>query len=117
MRTVEHVKFKNDTNYIHIKYAVMEVNIGTSLATSQAWVKCISKGCDTQEHLLAYKLTSDGYQPELIDGRMVKQESYTGVDTTGIIGDIGEYQIVTLADVEPYNRGGKIDFTPNINLG
>lgn len=117
MKTVEYVKLKSDTNYIHVKYAVMEVTVGTSLATSQIWLKCISYGWDTKENLEGLKLTSEGYQATLVDGRPFKQDPYTGVDKTGIQGTIGEYSVVTLADVDPYNRGGKLNFVPNFNIG
>lgn len=118
MRTVENVMLNSDTNYIHVKWAVMEVNIGGTLATSNAWIKCISYGCDTAENLLAFKLTSEGYKPTLnAAGHPEKQDVYTSVDKSGLVGTIGEYQIVSLDSVSEYNRGGKIDFTPNIPLG
>lgn len=118
MNQIEHVKLKSDTNYIHVKYAIMEVTVGASLAASQAWVKCISYGYDTEVNLTAFKLTSGGYKPVLNDaGHPEKQDEYSPVDTSGLVGTLGEYQVVTLADVEQYNRGGKIDFTPNIDIG
>lgn len=117
MRTVEFVKLNNDTNYIPVKWAIMEVNVGSSAANTQVWLKCISKGCDTKENLLAFKLTSDGYQPTLgPDGHPQKQTEYTPVDKSGIVGNIGEYQVTTLDSVTAYNRPN-IDFTPNIELG
>jgi hypothetical protein len=118
MKTVEHVKLKSDSNYVHVKWAVMEVSVGGTLGASNAWIKCISYGCDTKENLLAFKLTSDGYKPVLdSNGHPQKQDVYTSVDKSGLVGTLGEYQVVSLSDIEPYNRGGKIDFTPNIPLG
>lgn len=113
----EIVKLNNDTNYIHIKWVVVHAQIGSSLANSHAWIRCIAHGCDTETNLTAFKLTSDGYKPALEDGRMVKQDSYTGVNKTGIVGTINEYRVVTLDQISAYSRGGKIDFTPNIALG
>lgn len=117
MRNVEHVKLTADSNYIHVKWAVIEATVGSSLANSYAWIVCVSYGFDSKENLLGFKLTSDGYEKELVDGRPVKQDPYTGVDKTGMVGNIGEYRVVSLVDIEPYNRGGKIDFTPNIPIG
>lgn len=117
MRTVEHVKLKTDSNYIHIKYAVLEVTVGSTLAASQAWIKCISFGCDTKDNLELLKWSRDGYEVDLVDGVRVKQDPYRGEDRSGMVGQPGEYQVVTLADIEPYSRGGKIDFTPNFELG
>lgn len=113
----EIVKLNNDTNYIHIKWVVVHAQIGSTLANSYAWIKCMAHGCDTEENLTAFKLTSDGYKASLEDGRAVKQDPYTGVDKDGIVGTVGEYRIVTLDQISAYSRGGKIDFTPNIALG
>ncbi len=117
MRTVEHVKLNSDSNYIPSRWVVMEVTVGTTLASSQAWVKCVSYGCDTEANLLAFKLTSDGYQSTLgADGRPQKQTVYAPVDKSGIVGTIGTYQVVALDAVAPYDRP-KIDFVPNIEIG
>lgn len=117
MQTLEHVKLNSDTNYIHVKWVIMEVSIGGTLGGSNAWIKCVSYGWDNADNLLAFKLTSEGYKPALENGKPVKQDPYTGVDTTGRQGTIGEYRVVSLSDISPYNRGGKIDFTPNIPIG
>ncbi len=118
MNQIEHVKLKSDSNYIHIKYAVMEVTVGSSLSNSYAWIKCISFGCDTEENLIAFKLTSDGYQPVPdAKGFPVKQTEWLPVDKSGMVGTMGEWLIAPLSDLEQYNRGGKIDFTSNIQLG
>lgn len=117
MRTVEHVKLKSDSNYIPVRYVVMEVTVGSSLATSQAWIKCVSKGCDTEENLVAHKLTKDGYQPVPDEkGHPVKQTEYAPVSMAGFTDTIGEYQVISLGDVEPYNRP-TIDFTTNFEIG
>jgi len=113
----EIVKLNNDTNYIHTKWTVVHAQIGSTLANSQVWIKCVSHGCDTEVNLTAFKLTSDGYKPVLEDGRQMKQDPYTGVDKSGIVGTIGEYRIVTLDQISAYSRGGKIDFTSNILIG
>lgn len=117
MRSVEHVKLTTDNNYIHVKWAVMEATIGNGLSSSYIWIKCVSYGFDSKENLLGFKLTGEGYKRELVDGGPVKQDPYTGVDKTGMVGTLGEYRVVNLTEVEPYNRGGKIDFTPNIPIG
>jgi len=113
----EIVKLNDDTNYIHIKWVVVHAQIGALLSNSYAWIRCMSYGCDTEEHLTAFKWTSDGYKGVLEDGRPVKQDPYTGVDKIGIVGTLGEYKVVTLDQISAYSRGGKIDFTPNILLG
>lgn len=113
----EIVKLNDDTNYIHVKWTVVHAQIGSTLANSYAWIRCMSHGCDTEENLLAFKLTSDGYKPVLEDGRQVKQDPYTGVNKSGIVGTIGEYRVVALDKISAYSRGGKVDFTPNIALG
>jgi len=113
----EIIKLNDDTNYIHIKWVVIHAQIGSTLNNSYAWIKCISHGCDTKEHLSSFKWTSDGYKAELEDGRPIKQDPYTGVDRTGIVGILHEYKVVALSEISPYNQGGKIDFTPNILLG
>ncbi len=113
----EIVKLNNDTNYIHTKWVVIHAQIGSSLANSQVWIKCIAHGCDTEENLAAFRLTSEGYKPALEDGRAIKQDPYTGVDKGGIVGTINEYRVVTLDQISAYSRGGKIDFTPSIALG
>lgn len=117
MKTVEYVKLKSDTNYIPVKYAILEVTVGASLANSPIWLKCVSHGCDTEENLTAFKLTGEGYQavPDA-NGNPVAQTEYAPVDKSGIIGIIGEYQISNLDAVEAYNRPS-IKFTPNIELG
>lgn len=114
---LEYIKLNSDTNYIHPKWIVIEATVGTSIPSTYLWIKCVSYGFDTQEHLEAFKLTSDGYKGTLENGRAVKQDVYTGVDKTGLVGTIGEYMVVKLSDISAYSRGGKIDFVPNIDIG
>jgi len=118
MKTNEFVKLINDTNYIHQKWAVIEVTVGSSLSNSKAWLKAVSFGWDTKENLTAFKLTSDGYKPAYgDDGHPEKQDEYLIVDKSGLVGRIGEYKVASLSELETYYRGGKIDFTPNIAIG
>lgn len=86
MNTKETVMLNSDTNYIPVKYSVIEVAIGNSLAASYAWLKCISYGFDTKIHL-------DDF---------VESLSETTQITTGIQGTLGEYQIVALNAISSY---------------
>jgi len=116
--TSEYIRLSADTNYIRQKWVVIDCTVGTTTATTFLWVKAASYGFDTEENLLAFKRTSEGYMRDLdASGRMIQQNPYTGVDKTGLVGTLGEYRVVKLSDVAPFSRGGKIDFVPNIELG
>lgn len=118
MNTKEFVMLNTDTNYIHTKFAVIDTNIGTDLASSYAWIKCVSYGCTTKEKLEAFDRTSKGYAAELGEnGQWVAPEFHVTPDKSGIVGTLNEYQVVSLVDIVPFKRGGKITFESNIPLG
>ena len=54
----EYVSLKSDTNFIPVKYAVMDVTVGADIASSYAWIKVVGYGIDTQQHFDDY-VTAD----------------------------------------------------------
>lgn len=87
-----------DANYIPVKYAVVEVTIGSTLANSYAWLKCVSNGVASVEDydaLLASYNASEVPDPSLLKGT------------------IGAYSVVALSTVKEYSTpknfsGGKL---------
>jgi len=51
MVTFEYAMLKSDSNYIPVKYLVMHPDVGSSLANSNVWLKCVSHGIDTEVNL------------------------------------------------------------------
>jgi hypothetical protein len=98
----ERVSLVSDTSYIRSQWVVMSAQLGTSLATSYVWIKCISFGFDTQAN-------SEAYSATLMDR--------PSSNPTGLVGTLGEYKVVKLTEVKPYSRGGRIDYSPMFPLG
>ncbi len=87
MNTIEYVKLTADTNFIPVKYAVMEATVGSSLGNSYIWLKCIGQGVASQADLTALK-TAIG-----------KYEAY---DKTKVIGTLGSYLVTSIDKITPY---------------
>jgi len=71
MNTRETVMLSADANYIPVKYAVIEVTIGSTLANSYAWLKCISNGIASVEDFNTVTeavRNSKDYDPSLLKG-------------------------------------------------
>ena len=83
MNTFEVVMLKTDTNVVPVKYAVVECTIGSTLAASYVWLKCISYGMSTKEDIVSY-----GQEP----------------DSSLLKGIPGEYVVTSLDKVSPYSR-------------
>lgn len=93
MNTLEYVKFANDTNYIPVRWAVVEVAVGGSTTATTLWLKCAGLGWDTEENLKEY---ADGGNH----------------NRTGKTGTLDEYIVTTLDQVVSYARPS----IPVINL-
>ncbi len=91
----------SDTNYIPVKYAVVEVTVGAALATSYAWLKCISGGVATESDFNALKESLD---------------ASTAPDYTKVLGTIGAYSIAALSTIKEYKSPKSFD-AGNILLG
>lgn len=91
MNTKEYVKLSSDTNYIPIKYSVVEASIGTSDATSGVWLKCVAHGWDTESNYKTY-----------LDSALYDGSSGLQIDTTGVQGTLGSYVVTTISDIQEY---------------
>ena len=89
MNTKEYVRLSSDTNYIPIKYSVIEATIGAG--DGNLWLKCIAHGWDTKEHYEAY-----------LDSVKFDGSSGLQIDTTGIQGTLGSYTISAISSVQEY---------------
>ncbi len=88
MNAVEHVMLVTDTNLVPVKFSVLATNIGSTLANSNVWIRCIGYGIATEEDLKSLKLTAN-------------QSLY--------IGTLGSYQVVDLTKIKPYTRKSGFD--------
>lgn len=102
MNTKEYVKLNSDTNYIPVKYIVMEVSIGNSLAASYAWLKCVSSGVDTVPH---YNDIKEDYK--------LSENRPTSV---GVVGIIGSYTVAALSTVSTYSSPASLEYS-NLLIG
>lgn len=94
MNTREIVMLSNDSNYIPVKYAVMEVTVGNTLAASYAWLKCISSGIATEADLATLKTSvesGDGAYPSLL------------------VGTLGAYSVAALSTIKEYSAPTKYE--------
>jgi hypothetical protein len=87
MNTREVVMLNSDTNYIPVKYAVMEVSVGSTLAASYVWLKCISGG-------VALEADFDALKASLNAG--------STPDYTKMLGTIGAYSVAALSTIKEY---------------
>lgn len=94
MNTREIVMLSNDTNYIPVKYAVMETTVGSTLAASYAWLKCISNGVATEADLVTIKESVD---------------SGEGVDNALLKGTLGAYSVAALSAIKEYSTPRKYE--------
>lgn len=83
MVTYEQVKLITDTNYIPVKYVVMEVTLGSTLANSYVWLKQASYGVATEADLNSY---------------------YDSPKRSLLVGTMSVYSITTLDKVVAYSR-------------
>ena len=90
MNIIEYVKLASDTNYVPVKYVVMDSLVGSAVGSSYLWLKCISYGMDT-------KVNFDQYVSDIDTGAIS-----SSIMPTGIQGTLHSYQIVTLANIESY---------------
>ena len=106
MRSSEEVKLNSDTNYIPSRWQVVEATVGGALGTSFAWIKRISYGVDTENHLK--EILNEYYygQTEFTNLFPDKQRSEVQRDALKISldGPLNEYQTVALSAISTYNR-------------
>lgn len=95
MNVFENVMLTADTNYVPSKYVVMSCTVGSTLATSWCWVRCVSYGVDTEEHLNEY---------------------YNSQNRSLLSGTLGEYKVVNLTQIKPYYRRASVKET-NVDIG
>lgn len=93
MNTREIVMLVADTNYVPVKYAVMEVTVGSSMANSYVWLKCISNGIAIEDDLSTLK--------EAVN-------SAKAPDLTLLKGVIGEYSTTTLDKIVEYPNSNSL---------
>ena len=97
MNTFEVVMLKTDTNVVPVKYAVVECTIGSTLANSFVWLKCIAYGMATKEDVVSY-----GREP----------------DSSLLQGTPGEYTVTSLDKVSPYSRRTDVSIPfATVNIG
>ena len=97
MNTKEYVKFKNDTNFVPVRYFVIEVNVGSSDSNTHLWLKVAGYGMDTQEHYEEYV-------------NAVRHSAFDGGRPDGLEGTMGNYEVANLSQVEAYrSRYGNND--------
>ena len=89
----EYVSLKSDTNFIPVKYAVMDVTVGADIASSYAWIKVVGYGIDTQQHF-------DDYVTAANEGNVT---AVSIVDEYGIVGVLNEYVVVSLSNIQHYS--------------
>lgn len=82
MNTNLTVKLSSDTNSIPVKYRVVEISVGTSLADTYCVLTVEKVGWDTGEHYEAWT-----------DRR----------ETTGMVGTLGDFSVAALSDLKTYN--------------
>ena len=104
MRSSELVKLNSDTNYIPSKWEVVEAAVGTG--TANLWLKRISYGVDTEDHLK--QIFNEYYYnpPEFAEAFPDQQRSSVQRDAlkNGLVGPLNEYMVASLADVSMYSR-------------
>lgn len=79
---------KSDSNFVPVKYVVMEATVGAGSAN--LWLKVASYGMDTETNYDAYV-------------NSIKDASWDGRPPAGLQGTLGEYSVAALADVEQYS--------------
>jgi len=84
----EFVMLTADTNYVPVKYMVMNSTVGSTTGATYLWLKQVSYGMDTQTHY-------ETYISAIRDG------SLTG-GVLGLVGTLTTYSVVALSSVEAY---------------
>jgi len=97
LNTFEVVMLSSDTNIVPVKYGVMECTVGSSLATTNLWLKCVAYGVASQEDL----------------DSIASQMNY--YDKALLVGTPGSYVVTTLDKVKPYNRKTDVKI-PQVNV-
>lgn len=118
MRSVELVKLNSDSNYIPSKWQVVEATIGSNLGGSYVWLKRVSYGVDTEDHLKQI-MNEYYYNPaEFANTFPDQQRSQVQRDAlrAGLVGPINEYQVATLSDVSAYSRPN-LEGKPPVEIG
>ena len=88
MNTKQFVKLTSDTNYIPIKYSIIEITVGNSLASTYALIQQVSYGVATEDDL------ND------IITNYNNEEDYSSY----LVGTLYDYQIVTFDQIKSYNK-------------
>ena len=86
MNTKEVVKLTASTDYVPVKYFVMESIVGPAAASTYLWLKVISYGIDTKEHYDNYITSLNADAP----------------DKSNFQGTLNEYSVVALSEVSSY---------------
>lgn len=104
MRSSELVKLNDDGNYIPAKWQVVEATIGSGSAN--LWLKRVSYGVDTEEHLK--EILNEYYYnpPEFKEAFPDQQRSEVQRDAlrAGLVGPLNEYRVESLDNVSAYSR-------------
>ena len=100
MNTKITVRKSDDSNYIKVKYAIIEMAVGADAANTNCVIQCIGVGWDTEEHYNGWKSTWDGANSVL-----------SGRDPTGIQGTLGALEVVALSALTNYT-----DLTPSRDI-
>jgi hypothetical protein len=92
MNTKLIVKKSADTNYIKVKYSVVEMTVGSNAANTLCVIMTIFPGFDTELNYNKWKSTWNG-----------DYNTLTGRDITGMTGTMGALEVVTLDTIVNYN--------------
>jgi len=91
MNTKLTVKKSGDTNFVPVKYAVIEMAIGADAANTNVVIQVMKPGFDTEANYNKWKSTWHGDESSLV-----------GRDPIGIVGTIGALEVVALNTLVAY---------------
>ena len=91
MNIIEFVALSSDTNFIPVKYAVIDVTVGTASSSTYLWLKVVSYGIDTESHY-------NDYLDSLNDGTVNQNGAPDGLQ-----GTLKDYLVTSLDNVKSYH--------------
>lgn len=103
MISAEFVRLKNDTNYIPIKYQVVEVSVGSDATTTNLWLKQVSYGVDTEENLKKI-LNEYYYSTQEVRDLDQPRSEIQREGLNNLQGKINQYTVASLDSVSSYSR-------------
>lgn len=101
MNTNLTVKKSGDSNYIPVRYRVVEMTVGSTAAATYCVICCDRVGWDTADHYNAWKATVSDSEMNFVYGRV----------TTGMQGSLGAFEVIGLDGLVQYNAQ-----TPNKDM-